>query len=373
MKKLFLAASVLGFIALATPVKAQVDDKNDLKEEKIKAEKALKEKKESQVIVIRKKGDKDVSIKVEVKGDKITINGKPLEEFKDDNVTVNKKKMTMWGGGDDMMELAFDNDALAGMPLTMAGVPWPGDGKEIKRTFLGVTTNGTDDGAEITNITKGSGAEKAGLKEGDLIYKIDDAKVQSPNDLSEYITSKKPNDVVTIYFKRDGKESSAKATLGERSEKGVRTFSFSGPGQGMGKSFSYSMPAMPDMKAEDLKELARVPGIAWNNDNPFSAQDGISFMRSTRPKIGLKIQDLEEGSGVKVLDADKDSPADKAGLKKDDIITEINGKKISNTDEAREQLKPEEGKNTYTIKAKRNGTEMSFEVKIPKKLKTTNL
>ncbi len=372
MKKLFLAASVLGFIALANPVKAQVDEKNDLKEEKIKAEKAQKEKKESQVIVIRKKGDKDVSIKVEVKGDKVTINGKPLEEFKDDNVTINKKKMTMWGG-DDMLELAFDNDAMARMPLTMAGVPWSGEDKDIKRTFLGVTTEGTDDGAKIISVTRASGAEKAGLKEGDLIYKIDDAKIQSSGDLSDFISSKKPNDVVTVYYKRDGKEGSAKATLGEHSDKGMRSFSFSAPGQGSGNSFSYTMPAMPDMKVEDLKELARVPGMAWNNDNPFSSQDGISFMRSARPKIGLKIQDLEEGSGVKVLDADKDSPADKAGIKKDDIITEINGVKISNTDEAREQLKPEEGKNAYNIKVKRNGSEMSFEVKIPKKLKTTNL
>ena len=63
----------------------------------------------------------------------------------------------------------------------------------------------------------------------------------------------------------------------------------------------------------------------------------------------------------------------RAGLKKDDIITEINGQKISNTDDAREQLMEVAEKSAYTIKAKRNGTEMSFDVKIPKKLKTANL
>ncbi|MBK7432785.1 MAG: PDZ domain-containing protein [Chitinophagaceae bacterium] len=65
--------------------------------------------------------------------------------------------------------------------------------------------------------------------------------------------------------------------------------------------------------------------------------------------------------------------AEKAGLKKDDIVTEVGGKKVSNTDEAREQLQENREKATYTIKANRNGSNMSFEIKIPKKLKTANL
>jgi len=60
-------------------------------------------------------------------------------------------------------------------------------------------------------------------------------------------------------------------------------------------------------------------------------------------------------------------------LKKDDVITEIGGVKVTNTDEAREQLMENADKNTYSIKAKRNGTEMDFTIKIPKKLKTANL
>ena len=60
-------------------------------------------------------------------------------------------------------------------------------------------------------------------------------------------------------------------------------------------------------------------------------------------------------------------------MQKDDIVTEIAGEKINNTDEAREQLQENKDKFSYTIKAKRNGTEMNFEVKIPKKLKTVDL
>ncbi|HNP00816.1 MAG TPA: PDZ domain-containing protein, partial [Ferruginibacter sp.] len=77
--------------------------------------------------------------------------------------------------------------------------------------------------------------------------------------------------------------------------------------------------------------------------------------------------------GVKVLDVEADSPADKAGLKKDDVITEIGGEKVENTDEARDQLRENADKASYSIKASRNGNAMNFDIKIPKKLKTANL
>ena len=92
-----------------------------------------------------------------------------------------------------------------------------------------------------------------------------------------------------------------------------------------------------------------------------------------RPKLGLKIQDLEEGPGVKVLEVEEGSAAEKAGLKKDDVITSVGDAKVENTDDAREELHKNAEKSTYTIEAKRNGTPMKFDIKIPKKLKTANL
>jgi serine protease Do len=92
-----------------------------------------------------------------------------------------------------------------------------------------------------------------------------------------------------------------------------------------------------------------------------------------KQKLGIKIQDTEEGNAVKIIDVADSSAASKAGLKKDDLITEIEGKKINNTDDAREQLQENKDKNKYNIKAKRNGVEMNFEIKMQKKLKTVDL
>jgi serine protease Do len=90
-------------------------------------------------------------------------------------------------------------------------------------------------------------------------------------------------------------------------------------------------------------------------------------------KLGLRIQDLEEGEGVKVIDIEKESAAEKAGLQKGDILVSIGGVKVANTDDARQELRPSPSKNGYTIKAKRAGKELTFEVKYPKKIKTLDL
>ncbi len=317
-----------------------------------------KDKKETGEIIIRKNGKKDATITVQINGDNVLINGKPLVEFKDDGITINKRKMTIRDGGDHMM---FDSDDFGDGSFS-----WSDDGDE-NRTFLGVSTEKVEDGAKITEITKESGAEKAGLKKDDIITMLNDKKIDGPQSLYDAVTVMKPKDEVRVTYKRDGKESSVKATLQERKNSShARSFSYSSPD---GSYKTFSMPAIPRVRSwnnnDNMLVTPEIPeGI---NDYNYS----YSFPR--RQKLGIKIQDTEDENGVKIIEVDDSSAASKAGLKKDDIITEIGGVKVINTDEARDQLQENTEKSAYTIKAKRNGAEMSFYIKIPKKLKTANL
>lgn len=358
MKKIIFTAAVIGFTACTTTSAAQ-DDKGD------------KGKKETQEIIIRKKGDKDTRITVEIKGDKVTINGKPLAEFKDDEITINKRNMIIRDGrGNTRIQIA---------PGDLDGMNFWNDDSEESSAFLGVTTSAFNDGskdakpqgAAINDVSKGSAAEKAGLKNGDVITRINDKKVDGPETLSDVVTSFKPNDEVTVYFNRDGKESTAKAILGERKGTKAMTYTFSGP-DGMARTFTMPrIPNIPDINNWKDKERGDVSPRVWTPEG-----GNYDFFTETYPrqqKLGLKIQDTEDGNGVKVLDVEKDSPAEKAGLRKDDVVTEIGGNKVSNSDEAREQLHETQDRSSYNIKANRNGNSMSFDIKIPKKLKTANL
>lgn len=310
---------------------------------------------ETREVIIRKKGDKDTKVTIEFKDDKVLINGKPMIEFKDESITINNrtykfKQMEkdfekfgreMEGFGKEF-EFAFGGENFKGEMISSG-------------TFLGVVTEKDNAGVKIMEVVKESAAEKAGLKAGDIITRIDDKKLTTPAELSDLISDYKPKKEIKIHYKRDGKDKTAKATLLERKASAARSFSFSAPDR---EVRGYAIPKVP------------APGGGYLRDN---AELGRVYNFGARPRLGLKIQDLEEGAGVKVLEVEEGSAAEKAGLKKDDVITEVGGVAVKNTDEAREQLHQNESKSSYAVAAKRNNSVMKFEIKIPKKLKTANL
>lgn len=68
-------------------------------------------------------------------------------------------------------------------------------------------------GFYINKVTSKSGAEKAGIKEGDIIIKIDSHQINSFSDLTSYINTKRPNDVVNVTVLRNNNEKTIPVTL----------------------------------------------------------------------------------------------------------------------------------------------------------------
>ena len=62
------------------------------------------------------------------------------------------------------------------------------------------------EGIYVGEVEAGSGAEKAGIKAGDIIKQIDDVQIRKFSDLTGYIGSKRPEDVVGVKVIRDGEE-----------------------------------------------------------------------------------------------------------------------------------------------------------------------
>ena len=83
----------------------------------------------------------------------------------------------------------------------------------VQRGKLG--SNLPDKGLVIAAVTKGSPAETAGLKAGDVIRQIDAQSVSESDDLRKYLFSKAYGDTVTLKILRDGNEQSVKVSLKE--------------------------------------------------------------------------------------------------------------------------------------------------------------
>ena len=83
---------------------------------------------------------------------------------------------------------------------------------EFKERFeeLNITVN---EGFYVGSVIPGMGAAKAGIQEGDVILAVDQVKIKQFSDLTGYLESKRPDDVVNVVLYRDGKEKKLKVTL----------------------------------------------------------------------------------------------------------------------------------------------------------------
>lgn len=78
---------------------------------------------------------------------------------------------------------------------------------------LGVGLEDKDNGVFVGSVTEKSGAEEAGLKEGDQLLKIDGAEIKNRDGLVEVLKAKSADDVIKLEIKRDDKTMEVEVTL----------------------------------------------------------------------------------------------------------------------------------------------------------------
>ena len=71
-------------------------------------------------------------------------------------------------------------------------------------------------GIYIYSVNKDSAAEKAGLRKGDIIVKVDDKKVTTSDELVAQLNTHSAGDEIEITFVRDEEEKTVKVTLDEK-------------------------------------------------------------------------------------------------------------------------------------------------------------
>jgi serine protease Do len=313
-------------------------------------------------IIIQKKGDKTEKMVIEIEGDKVKVNGKEVKEG-DSNIVIKE-----FGDRDfylRMPEIEMKQFRNLHRNWEQMGRLYQDRQRDFqhkmenvreriaKRVLLGVVTEKTDKGLKITEVSKESAAEAAGLQMGDIITKVDGKEMKDTEQLIDVIRSHKDGDEINVEYLRDGKKKTTKATLKVMTAE-------------VEADFIWEPNDFPQFKMEGLKELELMNPEGWNHDkNVFIFRKG--------PKLGATIQDTEDGKGVTIEEVEAESLASKNGLQKGDIITEINGQKINDVSDAKEALHKSPEKFNWTIQVLRNGKPVTVEIKIPKHLKKTDL
>ena len=180
-------------------------------------------------------------------------------------------------------------------------------GGKVSRAFLGVMIQpvtpdlakafklGKSEGALISDVSANSPAERAGLKAGDVVTKVDDRFVADSRALQLMVGEMAPGRNVRLTVIRDGNERVYPVTLGEQS--GNRNEAGDGSKASAGR-------ALDGVSLEALTpEFSRQYGIARNTN------------------------------GVAVRRVDSDSAAARAGLETGDVILEVNRQPVSSVEQ----------------------------------------
>lgn len=225
-----------------------------------------------------------------------------------------------------------------------------------KQAFLGVqpdSDQSKNDGVIIEDIVEGSPAQKAGLQKGDKIISLNGQMTNTFPDLTSEINRHKAGESIDIKFQRGGKEQSIAVILGEKEG---RYLGFPGGNFDINK-FNWEEGTSPDIKRFFT--------------NPDQQADGQKDFGSdtNKPQLGVMIEN-NDGKGVKVTDVIEGTTAYYGGIKKGDIITNINKQKITSPDELIDLISSMQPGQEIKLELKRDGKKQSKELVLGKQKKS---
>src|ERR1700754_3424794 len=87
---------------------------------------------------------------------------------------------------------------------------------KVSHAYLGVQSQDSSNGAQVAQVTAGSPAEQAGLKQGDVVKSIDGKAVSSASALSSVVDAPKPGDTGQLKGAPNGSEKTISVKLGQR-------------------------------------------------------------------------------------------------------------------------------------------------------------
>jgi serine protease Do len=154
-------------------------------------------------------------------------------------------------------------------------------------------------GALVSGVEAGSAADRAGLKQGDVVVGIDGEKLADNNALRNRIASTRPGTRVGVDILRDGQKQTLHATIDRLDSKDVQRTSRSG-----------------------------------------SAEEGGGFGMSVEPLTPAVARELgvKKSEGVVIRDVDPDGAAAAAGLRAGDVILQVSGQPVKNATELKSAL-----------------------------------
>jgi serine protease Do len=162
------------------------------------------------------------------------------------------------------------------------------------------------EGVLVATVVEGQPAQKAGVREGDVLLKLNDQKVGRREAVVKAVRDAGAGATVTLRLLRGDEEKDLKVKLGEPARPEAAP-----PEQQPKKD--------PKEEAAREKLRGRIRAFLEKEGGPEPAFLGIRV--AERP---------EEGGGVRIVEVREGSAAQKAGLRKDQVLLKVDGQAVGN-------------------------------------------
>ena len=113
-------------------------------------------------------------------------------------------------GGNDGIGYAVPSDTVRRVAAELI------DDGSIEHAYLGVTMAETDEGVSIDEVSDGAPADRAGIREGDVVLRAGGKAVDTATDLRRIVDSHEPGERLTLQIRRSGRTRTVTVTLGTR-------------------------------------------------------------------------------------------------------------------------------------------------------------
>jgi S1-C subfamily serine protease len=184
----------------------------------------------------------------------------------------------------------------------------------------------SDYGILITSITEGGPADDAEIEDNDILLELNKEKIYTVDQLTKMLNNYEPEQEATIKILREGKEKKMKLVFGEN-ENVFFTDTFSG----------INLPNMPNLSNF----------FAYKYDEEPKIWMGVHLSQTTTKT------DDEENSEIVISKVIEGTPADKAGLKKDDKILKADGEEIESIGDLTDVLQDKDVSDTVKLEIER--------------------
>ncbi len=220
-----------------------------------------------------------------------------------------------------------------------------GRGAQLGVRVSNVDVTAATGGVRIDEVNQDSPAEKAGLREGDVVVEYDGERVRSARQFTRLVQETPDGRTVKIAVLRDGQKQTVDATP----EEGGHTWNFSIDGDQIRREIERGLRDLPrDFRFDD-----RGP-----RRFEYRLPERVMPFMGSRGRLGVSVQsltpDLEEyfgatSGGALVSSVAQDSAAAKAGIKAGDVITSINGDRVSDAGDLMRELDGATGEVTIVV------------------------